>query len=80
MKALLKKIIFLVWIILPCLALAQEKQNTGKSDLSPDLKLSIAGDRMVPLRRSPVYKIILRNDGEASAKAVELRQTLPPNL
>jgi len=80
MKVLFKLIIPLLCIILPCLSLAQKSQNTRQVDQRPDLKISIEGRPMVYLRQSVVYKIFLRNDGEASAKAAELLVTLPLNL
>ena len=60
-------------LLLPQMGLTQPGQI-------PDLKLSIDGPRTAYVNRSMVYKIIVKNDGEAPAKVMELMETLPPNL
>jgi uncharacterized repeat protein (TIGR01451 family) len=46
----------------------------------PDLILSFEGPRTAYVNRPVVYNIIVKNDGQASGKAVELVETLPPSL
>jgi uncharacterized repeat protein (TIGR01451 family) len=60
-------------LLLPQTGLTQPGQMS-------DLILSIEGPRTAYINRSVVYKIIIKNDGEAPAKVVELVETLPPNL
>lgn len=46
----------------------------------PDLKISMEGPRLTYILRPVVYKIVVRNDGEAPAKTMELLESLPSNL
>jgi len=80
MKAPFKGIILLACIILPCLSIAQKKPDSKGVDQRPDLTISKEGPRVAYLPRPIVYKMIIANNGEGPAKAVELVDTLPPNL
>jgi uncharacterized repeat protein (TIGR01451 family) len=59
---------------------ASSSEEVGLKLQMPDLKLKKEGLRWTYLQPPLVYKIIVANDGEGPAKAVELVDTLPPNL
>jgi uncharacterized repeat protein (TIGR01451 family) len=46
----------------------------------PDLRISMEGPRSVFLHQSLIYRIVVRNEGEGSAKMIELLGTLSSNL